>query len=377
VSTKRILIASLLGSILGIVGYSTWPGDESPEGSPVPAPVVVAAVAKPPSPEAEAAWEKIRPHLKEADEASADAVVKAAQRINDFFDSRYDRSLDFAEESLSLTSKWRLIKSRLPGTDAEGHREFLRERFEAVVFSRKELAGVIESAVEEFVQAIRGIENALLVKARADIGDDDLSPLRNEFAFRSDEAFRREYAKSLQGVADIAGKDLGVAVGREVVSWVAADMVTGIGVSLTTKVATRLGISAAILGSGVGSAVATLGVGLVAGVVIDMLIDWVLKEVGYDPVGDLRDETEVAIYQFEEVLVFGSVAEPVPPKKLTSGWAKRFYELQMRRWNEWKRRNPDLKDDAGFMWELRQYCLRRGRLRNEALRQMIVKEQTL
>src|SRR6266851_8024980 len=111
-----------------------------------------------------AAWEKIEPHLAASDEATKKALFNACNRVDQFFAEKRSRVRSFAEEALSLRSKWRLVKGKLPGTDSEGHMHFLRERFEALVFSSKELAEVIRAATEEYVENLRGIENELLIK---------------------------------------------------------------------------------------------------------------------------------------------------------------------------------------------------------------------
>ena len=69
-------------------------------------------------------------------------MEKHCDRVSDFFNERKKRSHTFADKALSLWSKWKYAKSKLPFTDAAGHRKYLRELFEELVFSDKELSEV-------------------------------------------------------------------------------------------------------------------------------------------------------------------------------------------------------------------------------------------
>jgi hypothetical protein len=372
---SRIAILIGLTAVAGMVGCSSPASQKAASvakavSAAPKAASVAKAVAKTSSAQVTAAWEKIKPHLSAAHENADNARDEASNRVLMFFVNRLDKTRAFAEEAFSLRSKWELVKSQVG--DPSGHQRFLRERFEAVVFSRKELAGVLESAVEEYVQKLRGIENDLLIKVRADLSDDQLSSLRANLSFRSDELFAKEYANSLQRVTGGVARDLGVQIGRETVTWVGADIAASIAISIATEVAPRLGLSAAVLGTGLTSTVATLGIGLVAGIVIDALIDCLLKDSGYDPERDLAEDTEIAIWQFTDVMLFGIALEPRP----TTSKMKRiqqYYKREVQRWMEWKRRNPNAKGNCGLRWELSQFADRRERLRNAALWQMISK----
>jgi hypothetical protein len=341
------------------------------------APAVQEAEKQPAPSDAAAVRKKLEPHFEAAHSASKKALFDANARLHDFLWERRDRSRAFATEALSLRSKWELAKSKLPGTDSDGHLRFLRRRFEEVVFSQKELADVIQSAVEEYVEKLRGIENELLVALQADLGEQELAALGCDLRFNTDGDFMKEYARSLQVVADATARDLGATVGREVVTWVAADLVTKVGVSLVTNLAGRLGVSAGILSAGAASTVATLGIGLVAGVVIDALLDWLLLELGYDPVGDVQDEVDLALSEFEQVLLYGVVEKPEPLVFMMSfgtGRVAHRYKRAIERWQQWERQHAGAKDQfSGFQWELLKFYSDRLRLRNKALENLFRK----
>jgi hypothetical protein len=368
---RKFSSALLFAFLVGALGCSpTAPVVEEPEDAAMDAAVEVAGAAKARR-DPKAAWYKAIPRLAPADAAIEAARVNASKRVSDFFYARARKSRAFAREALDLESKWELFWSVLPFTDEGGHREYLRGRFEATVFSQKELADEIGAAVEEFMQAAKGIENRLLVEIRADLGDDELAGLNGGFSHGSDDAFAGVYAKAVRDAAEAAARDAGVTVGREAVVWAAADVASGIGVAVAAQVAKGMGVSAAVFGSGVGSSVATLGVGLVAAVVIDVVLDWVLGELGYDPVGDLGVETEVAIRHLRSVFLSGSVA-PLPPLAREPTEAeKRLYAVYDARRQEWLRRNPGATCDAGFEYQLGRYCDARIRLRDRALRAML------
>jgi hypothetical protein len=356
----------LLAFAVGVLGCSPTPtAAEEVEDA-----AVEVAAAAPARRDPKEVWEKMRPHLLAADDAFDDAVVVAAKRVNAFFRSRQPKTRDFAENALGLRAKWRLVKSKLPGADEDGFRAFLREQFEECVFSRKELGDVLESAVAECVQTWQGVENDLLVRLAADVGDGDLAAMKARFDLPGDAAVREAMRRAMDEVVRASGPNLGVAAGGFALSLVGGEVAASLGRGMAVSVAKRLGV-AAVLGAGAASFVATGAVAIVAGFAIDYLIQWVLLEVGYDPVGDVSDETEIAVDQFHEVLVFGVPLPPIPPRKYrfkeTNDRAQRFYRLEMERYEDWKRRNPCAGQDAGFMWELRQYCALRTRVRDAAM----------
>jgi hypothetical protein len=188
---------------------------------------------------------------------------------------------------------------------------------------------------------------------------------------RTDEAFRKEYARSLEQVAAVVSRDVMVQVGREAVTWIGADIATNITISLATALAERLGISAGILGSGAASGAATLGVGLAAGLVLDALLDWVLKAWGHDPAGDIAVKVNEALAMFEGLLLDGD------PR------AVRTYET-LRRLQEYDpfpfvreqcRQAADCMETGGYLGldrEFKRLKEARSRLRGEALRKLIL-----
>ena len=231
------------------------------------------------------AWRKITPRMHAADQAGQETAKRHAESVRAFFAERKRRSRDFGEAVLSLSGKWAFVKSKMPFTDGDSHRQFLREQFAEIVVSGPELQDLIQSVVIGYINELQGIENDLLVQIRADLSDSDLARFETGAMLRTDEAFRKEYARSLEQVAAVVQRDVMIQAGREAVTWVGADIATSITVSLATALAERLGVSAGILGTGATSGAATLGIGIAAGFIVDAILDRILKACGHDPVG--------------------------------------------------------------------------------------------
>jgi hypothetical protein len=255
------------------------------------------------------AWEKVTPRLNAAELAGQDAAERHCRLVTAFFAERRERCRAFAEEVLSLEGKWNFLKSKLPWAQGDEHRRYLHQRFEEMVVSGPELEELIRSVVNGYACELEGIENELLVAIRADLCDGEPSQLGTGAALGSDDAFRREYSRSLEQVAPIIGHDLGVVIGREAVTWVAADIATNITISLSTALVERLGLSGGILGTGAAIGVETLGVGLAAGFILDALLDRVLKVFGHDPTSDIAGKLSESLSAFESQLLDGDEAE--------------------------------------------------------------------
>ncbi len=317
------------------------------------------------------AWQKITPRMRTADLAGQDTANRHGEFVRAFFAERKRRSRDFGEAVLSLGGKWAFVKSKVGFTDSYGYRQYLRERFAQIVVSGPELQELIQAAVAGFINELQGIENDLLVQIRADLSDSDLARFETGAMLRTDEAFRAEYAKSLEQVAAIVQHDVMIQVGREAVAWVGADIATSITISLATALAERLGVSAGILGTGAASGTVTLGVGIAAGFVLDATLDWVLKAYGHDPAGDIASKVTEALDMFQGLLLDGDRQ------------AVRTYETLRRLQNDDLfpfvrdecRRSADRMETGGYLGldhELKRLQEVRARLREGALRKLIL-----
>jgi hypothetical protein len=318
------------------------------------------------------AWQKVvTPQLKAAEEAGKQAGDQRAALVKAFFSERKDRARAFAEEVLSLRGKWEFVKSKLPLTDPEGHRRYLRDRFDGMVVSGSELQELIQSVVNGYVNELLGIENNLIVRIRADLSDSDLARLETSAILRTDEAFRQEYARTLQQVTAVVARDLKVQVGREAASWIGADVAANITLCLATALAERLGVSAGVLGTGAVSGVATLGIGIAAGFLVDAVLDQFLRAIGHDPAGDIANKVCQALDTFQGLLLDGDPKAVSTYRTLRKMQQDDPVELV----REGCRRAADKIETGGCLGlrnELKRLRETRARLREEALKKLIL-----
>lgn len=240
-------------------------------------------------------------HLGEADAKSKAAIDARLKPLTELFAKARKGAKPFAEEALSWSGKWALLKGL--ADDGEAHRLFLSEAFARHVFSPDDLRAAMESAVLAYLDDIEGFESEMLVRLRADLAN--LSP-GGEMApvvRLGDDEFRREYQKMSDRVVRDLRVDLGVTVGREVGLLVAMEIATQAALQAAKAAAAEMGVSAALLGSGAASTVATLGVGLVISIILDALIDAIFKQLGYDPAAKIEEMVLESINKLEAALL--------------------------------------------------------------------------
>jgi hypothetical protein len=280
-----------------------------------------------PDPERQAAWDKIAPRLSEAEKASADAGDKYAERVRAFFAERKLAARPFAESVLSFSGKWQFLKSKLPFADEKSHERFLREMFERHLFKADDVKDVIEHIVAEYASELQGIESEMLIAIRADLTDGDVAPPELRSALQSEESFQRAYDQTVELILPLISRDMNVTVGREVSSFVAADIAANISLRILTAVTARLGVSAGILGTGAALSVETLGVGLAAAFVADMGLDWIIHQAGYDPEGDVARKVCETLDKVQTLLLEGD------PESATLGLRAELKKLREARSN--------------------------------------------
>ena len=250
------------------------------------------------------AWDKVSSRLR-AQQNSSDPAELQLQRIRDFFADKQQRTRDFADDVLGWSGKWHFVKGKIFRDDGKAHQLFMRQAFERHFFTAGDLQGLMQSVVAAHLSELEGQENALLVAIRADLSEQDLPALRELSAMKSDENFQREYRRLLDQVVPIVSRDMKVTIGREAVVWVASDIAAAVTVRIASAVAVRLGVSGGILGTGAASGVATLGVGVAVGFVVDGAADWIMRQAGYDPSGEIAGKVSVTLTGIEKMLLDG------------------------------------------------------------------------
>lgn len=104
------------------------------------------------------------------------------------------------------------------------------------------------------------------------------------------ESALRDAVASAQG-------DLKAAVGRELASWIAGEILAQATIQLAT--------STGILSTGAASGTVTFGVGIVVGLIVDAIVTEIYNQA-YDPAGKLSDTLNSHLRQLETLVLEGS-----------------------------------------------------------------------
>ncbi len=282
--TRMILAAGVLAGVAAAaLVRDSLPGTGScaRPPRPVPTPPVTGTPVDAQAVRARA-WERTERLLAEAEQAGATALERHLASIHAFLAERKPGSRAFAEALLGLRGKWELVKAQLGG-DTEGqYAAFLAEAFAAHVFRATDLEQAVAAAVRGYLAELDGIEDALLVRLRADLADDALPVAAVVPALRSEQAFRQRYRDLAERVAQDLRTDLAVVAGRELFLWEATTLATDLTLKAGAAVAARLGVSTTILSAGAAASWRTLGVGLVVAIVLDAVVNRIIKAAGYD-----------------------------------------------------------------------------------------------
>jgi hypothetical protein len=259
----------------------------------------------------------VAPRLEIAQGEALEALKKRSQQVADFFTERQKNLHKYAERVLSLKSKWELAWSKMPTADKDGHKKFLKDEFAKIVFSEADLSKAITQATEDYVRDVNAIENALLTKVRADIQDfPECAAILS--ATNTDELFRARFAATVTQLSQSTQTDLQADVGQLVGSEIAAVIAIQVG----KAIATRLGVSAGIIGTGTALGPETLGVSLIAGIVVDQAVSWVVGWF-YDPTAEIEGNLRTQLEGLSTLIVNGD--------KKTRGLVQEFTTLAEQR----------------------------------------------
>lgn len=314
------------------------------------------------------AWNGVKPRIEQAREDTKAGVKVSTEQVKEFFAQRKQHGHSFAADLLSLSGKWAYVKGFF---DEGNHERYIEECFERNIFSSDELKTLIESAVSQYVSEIQGRENQLLVAIRADLEGSELAGPEYLPALRNDAEFRREYNEMLEKVIPILAKDMGMTVTREVVSFVGAEIAAQLLVEIGVSLAAELGISGGILGAGATSGMATFGVGLVAGILVDMALDWVIRQAGYDPEGEIAAKVNDSLDHLERLILEGDTK--TKERYANAKWKTWSFSSSDRQsaWAEIQ--SIESGGGLGLTHQLNRINEIRSRLREEALKALILK----
>jgi len=339
------------------------------------------------------AWKRVAPRIEQAAADTRAEAEASIGQVGEFFAERRKGARAFAAAVLSLGGKWEFVRGKF---ETGSHERYIEECFERRLFRPDELKAVMESAVARFVSEAQGRENRLLVDIRADLADGELAGQDYLPALHSEEEFRLRFQAMLEEILPVVGRDVGATVGREVVSFVGSEIAAQIVAEIGTSLAVRLGLSGGILGTGAYSGTVTLGLGLVAGILVDMALDWIMREAGYDPEGEIAAQVEASLARLESLILDGPTAddfpdydptahpladpkfrvlmlprgEPIPDDATLNALFLEFRSLQARL--ELARAAHEKPGTLGLRNQLRRLDEGRSKLRESALRRLIL-----
>jgi hypothetical protein len=374
----------LAGSLAGAVYY--WPretetnsaaiqqtdGNATSAGSPTD----MAEAATPPDIDLDAirrhAWDRIARHLAPADAASLLAIERSLAPVDEFFAEHRDGARPFAKAVLSLRGKWKYVRTRgVFGGDPDEHALFLDEKFREHVFAPEDLSAVVKSSIGDYIRAIQGVENKLLVTCRTELAELDplvdaaIGGLDNSKVFAA--TYEKMLARLVPEVTRGARADLGLFVG----SLVAAEVTEQLVMRLGRAVATRLGVSAGILGAGATGGAASAGITIGLAVVIDMGVERILRLTGSDAASKVTARVEGSLDGLRDLILDGDATAVAAYHKIRAR-RETFPTAEGRKKIAAALDEMETKGDLGLRRMLFQLHYERARLREAALRKLIL-----
>lgn len=247
--------------------------------------------------------------LSWADQQSQIGLAQRMQPVRQFFLEAKQGSRAFAEDMLGFESKTTLAADFV--RQSPKHPAFVQVRFNERVFNPDQLEQLIDSTVTTYLAFLGDVDSELLVRLEADLAElskEDL-PLTID-----QKAIEAKLTKALQRATQAVQVDMRAMVGREVVSFVAGEVLS--------TVATQLATSAGILAAGGGSSTVTLGVGLAVGIAADYAISKAY-EAAFDPAGQIAAHVNRALNEIEALIVSGDQTQPGLERRLLDYAARR------------------------------------------------------
>ena len=253
--------------------------------------------------------EVVTRHLTWADQQAAAGLDPQLNALREFFTQAKAGSRAFAEDALGFDSKWKFVKGYIVGGD--DHRRYLAERFAARVFTAEHLDQAVKYAVQAYLTHLENVDAMLLVNLRTDLANIPSNGFSSGMDPRViEQSLSRAINEAVRGVeAEFPG-----AIGREIVSIVAGDIVMVAG--------TKLATSAGILSAGVSGGWVSAGGTLVLSVIIDFFVSWAYDKF-VDPAGELARKLDGTLTQLEQIIIAGYGDEPGLSKRLLNYGARR------------------------------------------------------
>lgn len=214
----------------------------------------------------------INKRIEESSQKSLAAITNRSNEFRTFVQERKAGAKPFSEEVVSIYGKWRVLKSKLPLTDSEGHKKYIVDQFDKHIFTPQQLSDRVKTIIEDSIRDLDQEQNNLAVAIRKELLGRPLMPGEIPVA-------REELTNAIDRAVFTAQVDAAKGATGLVVAEVTA--------SVASQVLTRLGVSAGILSAGAATSWWTLGAGLAIGFAVNELWDWI-----DDPAGDIKREVE-------------------------------------------------------------------------------------
>lgn len=248
-------------------------------------------------------------HLDWAEIQSLEGIDRGLLPIRAFFEEARQHTYQFAEETLSFESKWKLATDFV--TQRGEHSQFIQEKFDSLIFSQAQLKQLVESVVANYLRHLEDVESQMLVRMKADLAQ---VPEGSAYGAPDYQLISQRLDVVMQSVVAATKADLAGDVGVEVVSWIAGDLVQQAAIHLAT--------STGILGTGALSGPASLGVTLVLSLAVDQLVSEIYNQT-VNPKGKLSDTLNAQLAEMERLILEGTPEAPGLIVSLSQFSAKR------------------------------------------------------
>ena len=270
---------------------------------------VTGPVSVPPAVTGPTVSEIVSKHLAWADQQSSAGLDPQLTPIREFFAEARRGTRPFATEALGFDSKLKFVLGSVTGGDE--HRKYLEERFAARVFAQADLEKTVEYCVQAFLTHLDNVDSALLINLRADL--ENVPP--SSFSAGVDPSvIEQSLSVAIYDAVKAVKDDMPGMIGREIVSWIAGDVLAQASVKLAT--------SAGILSVGVGSGTVSFGATVVISIAVDYVVSWAWDKA-FDPAGELSRKIDGTLTQLEQLIIEGQGDEPGLYRRLLDYGARR------------------------------------------------------
>ena len=235
--------------------------------------------------------------LDRADAESRRAVEHQLHELDALFDAARPGLPRFADRVLGYEGQLALVTDWLTWSSRH-HARAVDAAFRECVLDPDELQHGAEAAIAGTLDALRDVDDALLVRLRRDLENLHAAmPVDLAGRDRSQAAL----AASIQAVAARSKPQLARAVAVEVASIAASELVA--------KLVLRAAATTGLIGSMAASTPVSLGVGLAAGLAVDHAVTWAVDRWA-DPRGTLIGLLDARLSALRRLVLEGSTDEP-------------------------------------------------------------------